>query len=425
MSEIMQQAGQLSQPPPPPCTGCGGIDFVTEKSAGDVVCNNCGEVAYDRIIDFRPEWKSSNDENTKTAYDTSARCSRLSDNDVQNTFIVGGSATDRTELTRSHVKSALSSQDTKFIKHSELVKTISHRLGIQDQISGRAVSIFRQSLVHPVSERTAVELIAAASIYIASRVEGFPRTVSEIASIAGVDKSSLGSYYINLAKALEIDLGRVLPEQFISRLVSSMTLHCSLVEPAVYTCRQIMDTGVVDGACPNTIAGVVVLVFSIACDCSENLHMLEDLTFSSAKMIKQYYKLCYPVLSRTLPTGLPASFVFSRLPTSIDQSVKITCDKSKNAASSSVVALSSVPNSSSSSRARGLVLGSISVGSNSAGGSPPLGFKKPLPLLQQTPAFTTPPPSSSTSENKRTFSTSTSKGGWGSLKKSKSSPKSL
>jgi len=135
MSDAIKQPGQLSQQPPPPCSGCGGTEFVTEKSAGDVVCNNCGEVAYDRIIDFRPEWKSSNDENTKSTYDTSARCSRVNDNEVQNTFIVGGSSTDRTELTRSHVKSAISTQDSKFIKHSELVKTIGHRLCIQDQIS--------------------------------------------------------------------------------------------------------------------------------------------------------------------------------------------------------------------------------------------------------------------------------------------------
>ena len=222
--------------------------------------------------------------------------------------------------------------------------------------------------------------------------------------ISGVEKAALGTYSITLAKALSLDLGRILPEQFISRMVSALNIHCSIVEPAVIMCRHISHSGVADGASPNTIAAIVMLVFSLACDSIENLQFLEEISFSSVKMIKKYYKLCYPMIAKSLPPNLPSNFLLSRLPSVLDHSVKISCEKAI------------------------VTAGAIRERSVARTVSPPSHAETPYPVqpvvliglkAEKTQQQNMPSTPVSTPE-KRSFSTSTSKGGWGSLKKPRS-----
>jgi transcription initiation factor TFIIIB Brf1 subunit/transcription initiation factor TFIIB len=123
-----------------PCSGCGNFNFIVEKAAGDIVCRNCGEVSCDRILDYRPEWKNYEEEAASgKSRDSAARCSKMSEfqleQGIENTFIMGGTSSDRTVLTRNHVKSTLSREESKYIKSSSLLKTICHKLNLSDRIT--------------------------------------------------------------------------------------------------------------------------------------------------------------------------------------------------------------------------------------------------------------------------------------------------
>lgn len=119
-----------------PCGGCGASKFVIEREDGDIVCKNCGLVVCDHILDSSSEWKTYEDEGVSKGVDRTTKLSEAQiANDVQSTFLVGGkSKSERAMLSKLHVDSSLTKQELKYVRNSETVKTMCHRLQLQDQI---------------------------------------------------------------------------------------------------------------------------------------------------------------------------------------------------------------------------------------------------------------------------------------------------
>ena len=40
------------------CPECGGCQFITDDAVGETVCNSCGLIVHDNMLDKTPEWRA-------------------------------------------------------------------------------------------------------------------------------------------------------------------------------------------------------------------------------------------------------------------------------------------------------------------------------------------------------------------------------
>lgn len=93
----------------------------------------------------------------------------------------------------------------------------------------------------------------------ACRAEGFPRTLRDLSSSAGVDARAAGKIFTSISKLLDIDTGRVLPKHLIIRLCSQLDLPSRLVEPGRRVCDRIADLGILEGSNPSIVAAAAIV----------------------------------------------------------------------------------------------------------------------------------------------------------------------
>ena len=179
-----------------------------------------------------------------------------------------------------------------------------------------ALTLFRKSLnnYQIVGERRNPDLVIAASIYLACRIEGVPRTILEMSLVSGANKSELGSFSFEVAQKLDLQLRPMLPEQFVNRVCSKISLPIEYYDVAVTFCRNVNKIGVLYSMAANTVAATIVLALSLGCRCTGRLHLLEEASFSTVGKIKKCYSVLHSVLGTVLPPNLPESFKVGRLP---------------------------------------------------------------------------------------------------------------
>jgi hypothetical protein len=110
----------------------------------------------------------------------------------------------------------------------------------------------------------AKDQLAATVIYLACRIEKLARTMQEISVSTGIDVKLINKLQKKIAQALDIDIGRVLPENLIFRIASSASIDSSIKEKARITCENIASCGVIGGQSPQVVAAAALVLTVVA-----------------------------------------------------------------------------------------------------------------------------------------------------------------
>jgi hypothetical protein len=122
----------------------------------------------------------------------------------------------------------------------------------------------KDALKKKLCQRKALIPLIAAVLYMACRVEGFPRTLKEISVLSGVDSRAVGKIYSTISRGLDINVGRVLPYQLVMRLCSQMKFPARYVDVCRMICEAIAERDILEGSKPNVAAAAVILLVSHA-----------------------------------------------------------------------------------------------------------------------------------------------------------------
>lgn len=181
------------------CPDCGGMDFVEDHAAGDVVCRNCGLVVEAHIIDERSEWRTFGDKDkegddpSRVGGPTNAL---FADGGLSTTIGKvqgdGGASFSLTRLQNRQVTSTERNLQTAV----RTMNGIGERLGLVDSIKTRAAQVFQEVQDNKQLKGRGASAIYAACIYVACRQENKPRTFKEICAVMpGVPKKDIGRCY--------------------------------------------------------------------------------------------------------------------------------------------------------------------------------------------------------------------------------------
>ncbi|MFQ5837803.1 MAG: transcription initiation factor IIB family protein [Thermoplasmata archaeon] len=261
------------------CPECGSRDLVRDDYRAELVCNSCGLVIEEDIIDQGPDWRNFN---IYERYGSSRVGSPA------NPMIPDkGLSTEIPVATRdAHGKSLSTEARVKFYRmrmlHNQVrqskkgerslgeglkqVDRFASLMRLPPSIREEAAVVYRKAAQQGVVRGRSIAIIAAASIYVACRLHGFPRTLREIVDALKLDRKKLSRTYTILNRELKLRVPTTSPEDYLPRISEVLELESETRTMAARMVRDLSSDPAFASMLPTgTVAGAVYIA-SILCD---------------------------------------------------------------------------------------------------------------------------------------------------------------
>jgi len=257
------------------CPECGGRKLIRDYERGEVICSDCGFVVAENMFDTGPEWRAFDSEQREKRARAGApiKYTRpdkglVTEIDKYNRDIRGVKLSSKKQaqfyrMRKWHKRASISTSMERnlAIALSELDR-ISSYLGLPENIRESAALIYRKCVEKGLIRGRHIESVVAAVLYAICRDYGIPRTLDEIANIAGAEKKEIGRTYRFIMHELEMKVPLTDPRQYISRFVAALKLSGKVQEIAIKLLQKAISKGLVSGRGPTGVAAAAVYIAS-------------------------------------------------------------------------------------------------------------------------------------------------------------------
>jgi len=255
------------------CTNCGGTDFIKDYELGELVCERCGYVAEEHIVDLAAEWRAF-DEEERAKKDRAGAPLSLMIHDGGLSTMVGRVATRSSEaqIDQERANRMARWQDRVRISNSA-DRNLSHALSVMVKV-GNALNLprtilesasltYRKALRNKLVKGRSIHGVVAASVYISCKQFGMARTLEEIASACAIAKKEAGRSYRYVAWELNVLPPLIPPEYYVARFSEQLELPRSVEIFALRLLKVAMELRLTSGRGPTGLAAAVTYVASL------------------------------------------------------------------------------------------------------------------------------------------------------------------
>jgi transcription initiation factor TFIIB len=220
------------------CDECGSGNILSDAESGELVCTECGYVITEKYVDPGQEWRSFDREQFEQRSRVGAPItwaihdmgiSTMIDSRDRDAAGRELSPTRRAQLYRLrkwHRRSKVSGTTERNLSYalSEMTKTY-YRLNLPANVLETASILYRKAIQKRIVKGRSIHVVAAASVYMASRQCRIIRSIEEVAKNANVGSKELGRAYRVMLRYLGNDVPRIEPESYLSKFVSQLSLN--------------------------------------------------------------------------------------------------------------------------------------------------------------------------------------------------------
>ena len=150
--------------------------------------------------------------------------------------------------------------------------------------------------------------IIAASIYISSRINNFPRTAKEIASIFNLDNTSAtrgcknaNNMERNMEQSDKTTLFHTTPGSFIERYCSGLHMNAELSKLCKFVAFRIQQNSLIPENTPNSIAAGIIYFVGQQCNVNVTKHSVFEVSGISEVTINKCYKKLETMKEKLIP----------------------------------------------------------------------------------------------------------------------------
>lgn len=255
------------------CVVCSG-QLISDPDTGEEVCSNCGVVARENL-ELAAERRAFTLEEMDKRYRTGEPASLMMydmglssfiDNkniDANGKQIQGYTEIDR--LRRLNKITVSNNSKTKNLnKAMREIRRITEILGIGTPVAERAAYIYRKALEKELIKGRSITGIVAATIYIACKDTGTPRSIHEIQEVIGnADRKNISYYYKFLLREMKIHVPLPMPSNSISRIADKARLSEKTVRKALEILALVGDNAMLSGKNPVSLAAASLYLATI------------------------------------------------------------------------------------------------------------------------------------------------------------------
>jgi len=258
------------------CPECGNSDLISDLSRGEIICNLCGLVLNQRIIDNGPEWRAfSSEEASKKVRVGAPTTLTLHDKGLstmigwKNKDAFGKTISPRMKaevyrLRKWHVRTRTNkSIDRNLAYAMNELDRFTSQLNLSRELKESAAHIYRKMAYKNLIRGRSIEAMLIASIYSACRLNGVPKTLDDFIEFASVDKKKIARCYRLILTELKINIRVSSPTNFIPRFCAELNLSGRTQNRAAELLKLAKKFRITAGKAPTGLAGAALYVAAI------------------------------------------------------------------------------------------------------------------------------------------------------------------
>jgi|GEM_PF-47321 len=258
------------------CPDCGSTNLRWDYERGELICEDCGMVIEESLIDFGPEWRAFDSYQKTKRQRTGSPVKYTKPNkglvteidrynrDIRGTKLSPQAASQMGRLRKWHRRSSVSSSIERnlTIALGDLDRIASY-LRLPANIKEAAALLYRKAVEKGLIRGRLIESVVAAVVYMVCRQYGIPRTLDEITEVSQVSKKEIGRTYRFLKKELYVDVPLTNPIYYVPRFASALGLSGKVQEKAKEILQEAINKGLISGRGPTGVAAAAVYIASV------------------------------------------------------------------------------------------------------------------------------------------------------------------
>ncbi|MHC1595330.1 MAG: transcription initiation factor IIB [Candidatus Syntropharchaeales archaeon] len=297
------------------CPECGSLLLRQDYERGEIVCDSCGLVIEENIMDQGAEWRAFDYEQMVKRARTGAPMTYMIHDKGLSTFIDwrdanvhGKSASNIQRLRKwqNRVRVSSSSERSLIFAISEIDR-MGSALGLSKDVRESAALMYRKAMEKDLIRGRSVEGLATAILYAVCRQKGIPRTLEEVGEVSRVKQKEIGRTYRFLSRELDFKLQPSSPVEFVSRFCSRLDLKEDVRTKAVEIVDRAEAQDLTVGKGPISIAAAAIYIAARMCGITRTQKEVAAATGVTEVTIRNRYKDMVEALGIDLPTLQPSS----------------------------------------------------------------------------------------------------------------------
>ncbi len=258
------------------CLECGSEHLFRDYERGELICNDCGIVLEDSLIDQGPEWRSFDSEQDERRTRTGSPMTSLShdkglateiswsNKDYYGKRIPHKNMAQIYRVRKWHQRIRVSNAAERNLSLAlQMLNDNGGKLGIPKDIKETAALVYRRAVEKNLIRGRSIESIVCASLYAACRMVNLPRTLDEISKASEVNKKKIGKAYRHLAKELSLNLKPTTPYSYVAQFCSKLDLDKQAIVISEDIVRKSIESGISSGKGPTGVAAASIYIASV------------------------------------------------------------------------------------------------------------------------------------------------------------------
>ena len=258
------------------CLECGSEHLFRDYERGELICNDCGIVLEDSLIDQGPEWRSFDSEQDERRARTGSPMTflshdkglateiSLSNKDYYGKRIPHKNRAQIYRVRKWHQRIRVSNAAERNLSLAlQMLNDNGGKLGIPKDIKETAALVYRRAVEKNLIRGRSIESIVCASLYAACRMVNLPRTLDEISKASEVNKKKIGKAYRHLAKELSLNLKPTTPYSYVAQFCSKLDLDKQAIVISEDIVRKSIESGISSGKGPTGVAAASIYIASV------------------------------------------------------------------------------------------------------------------------------------------------------------------
>ena len=253
------------------------LEVVSDPETGELIRKDTGEVISDNLLYQGKEWRSFGIEEGANRARTGTPTS-LAFHDMGLSTVIGKEAIDasgnsintdtrmrmsrlRTWDNRSQVHSPT---ERSLQKAFSILSRLKDRLGLPNHITEKAAYTYRKAQDRGLVRGDTIDSVLAASIYLAARQSGVPRTLDEISQISNVKLKHAARSYRRIITELDIKTPIIDPSKYIMKVANNLGFDEKIKRKALELMEKAQKKNILVGKDPVSMAASILYLVNVA-----------------------------------------------------------------------------------------------------------------------------------------------------------------
>lgn len=280
------------------CPECSSINLRVNKEKGEIICEDCGLVVEEKMVDFSQEWRDFDSEASESMRRTGAPITFTQFDQGIGTDIgmkkdiyalSGKSKSKFLRLRKWHMRVSTAIERNLKMALSEL-KRISSFLKLPPSVEEEASRIYTLAVQKGLVRGRSMESVVAGALYAACRRHDLPRTLDELSEASSIDKKEIGRTYRFITRELGIKILPSNPADYIARFASALNLSPETQTKSVEIIEQAQNIELTSGRGPTGIAAAALYVAALMNGEKKTQREVADVAGVTEVTIRNRYK---------------------------------------------------------------------------------------------------------------------------------------